>query len=305
MQTKSGKERLAALVSGVALSAATLLPVGSVRASTNFTRSGTDRSTQWSSVAASEDEQCLGISDATIYMTTGDTRSDAFDDALELWADNGETSDSFQFSADATVSDYGATTDATVSGSCLATVAGQDLTAEVQLVFDRDEPMVTATAVVTNASNAPFTGRVYFDTNFGSDSSTVLELTSSGDAVLSADDRWIITSEDSSFGDGDDPVIRSFTNTPGVVFGPETDVDNDDDDLIWELSITDLPVGESVTISAGHYLALDVERATPRAAPSVPVPVMNNPGLLALAGALGLFGALGLSRRKKKPSAKL
>ena len=173
-------------------------------------------------------------------------------------------------------------------------------------MFDRDEGMVTGTAIVTNASDAPFTGRIYFYTNFGSDGSTVLELTSSGDAVLSADDRWVITSEDSNFGDGDDPVILSFTNTPGAVLAPETDVDEGNDNLYWQLEITDLAVGDSVTLTAGHLLALDVESATPAELPSVPVPVMTNPGLLALAGTLGLFGALGLSRRrKKKPSATL
>ena len=306
MGTKSGKERLAALVSGVALSAATLLPAGSVRAThgTGLTRSGTDRVTVWT-VSYTSGATCIGVIDADITFTTGDERTDAFDGALELKLDNGTATNIFNLTAEAAVVDYGATTDATVSGSCAASVGGQDLTAEVQLVFDRDQGMVTGTAVVTNASDAPFTGKVQFRTNFGSDSDTVVELTSSGDAVLSPDDRWIITSEDSDFGGGSDPVIRSFTNTPGAVLGADTDLDGNDD-LYWELAVSDLAIGESVTLTAGHYLDRDVESATPpTAAPSVPVPVMTNPGLLALAGALGLFGALGLSRRKKKPAATL
>ena len=127
MDTRSGKERLAALVSGVALSAASLLPAGSVRASTDLTRLGTDRSTQWYEIETSQNDYCIEISDATIYMTTGDTRGDAFDGALILAVDNGTDVDDFEFTADAAVVDYGATTDASVSGSCAATVSGQDL----------------------------------------------------------------------------------------------------------------------------------------------------------------------------------
>jgi hypothetical protein len=75
------------------------------------------------------------------------------------------------------------------------------------------------------------------------------------------------------------------------------------------LDIDALGVGESVTLTAGHDLFLTVAEAEasdpltpPVATPPTPVPALNNPAILALAGGLGLFGAMSLSRRKRKPT---
>jgi hypothetical protein len=68
-----------------------------------------------------------------------------------------------------------------------------------------------------------------------------------------------------------------------------------------------LAPGDSVTLTAGHQLFRTVEEAATAArqlrdpSPSVPVATMTNPALLALAGALGLFGSLRLRSRVAKP----
>ena len=301
----SGKKRLASIVSSAALAASGMLAATVARAATDLTRTSANRYTVWGSVETSSGDYCGAISEATIELAGGSSRADAFDDALVLYVMDSPSSNSstnFSYVADATVTDFTATGDATVVGSCSASLSSQNLSANIELRFDRNVGRVVATAEVTNNDDEPFTGVLQFYTNFGSDSDTVVEMTSSGNQVADESDTWVITS-DGSYEDGSDPVIKSFTNTPGAYLGPITDVNEGDDDLGWNLDVTDLAPGSSVSISAGHQLYLTAEEAiTDSAAASVPVPLLSNPGLLALAGALGLLGSLGLSRRRKKPA---
>ncbi|MDB2644184.1 hypothetical protein N9Y37_07010 [Luminiphilus sp.] len=309
---KTGKQRLSAMVGALALAGGSLVPATIARASTTFTRTASSRSTKWNGIATSEQDYCGLISGATI-----NSREDAFDSAVYLTLFNshdtqstsddaiGATFNYFRWSADATVVDYGATTDASVTGSCNATVNGQTLTAAVSTVFKRDMGRVIATAIVKNTSDAPFTGAISFITVLVSYYSTKVELTSSGDKTAGPRDTWVLTSEGGS--EELDPIIRSFTTTPGVSLGPYTDINEDNGSLAWRLDIDALGVGESVTLTAGHDLFLTVAEAEasdpltpPVATPPTPVPALSNPAILALAGGLGLFGAMSLSRRKRK-----
>ena len=309
---KTGKQRLAALAGALAVAGGSLVPATVARASTSFTRTASSRSTEWSEVATNEGDSCGSVSDATI-VTSAEDHSDAFDGALVLYlltsqntasTSGSAESDTFQYMADATVVDYGATTDASVTGSCDATVNGQTLTAAISTVFKRDMGRVTVTAIVKNTSDLPFTGAISLYTAFGSDADTTVELTSSGDKTAGPGDTWVLTSDK---GESNDPVIRSFTTTPGASVGPYTDVNEGDANLTWRLDIDALGVGESVTLTAGHDLFLTVAEAEtiapltpPVATPPTPVPALNNPAILALAGGLGLFGAMSLSRRKRQ-----
>lgn len=313
---KTGKQRLSAMVGAFALAGGSLVPATIARADTTFTRTASSRSTYWYHIATVIEDYCGSISDATIVLDPTNSRGDAFDSALYLTLFNsqdtqstsddaiGAASDYFQYSADATVVDYGATTDASVTGSCNATVNGQTLTAAVSTVFKRDMGRVIATAIVKNTSDAPFTGAISFITDLGSDESTKVELTSSGDKTAGPGDTWVLTSEGDS--EEPDPIIRSFTTTPGVSLGPYTGNEGLEA-LAWRLDIDALGVGESVTLTAGHDLFLTVAEAEasdpltpPVATPPTPVPALSNPAILALAGGLGLFGAMSLSRRKRK-----
>ena len=309
---KTGKQRLAALAGALAVAGGSLVPATVARASTSFTRTASSRSTEWYEVATNEGDSCGSVSDATI-VTSAEDHSDAFDQALVLYlltsqntasTSGSAESDTFQYMADATVVDYGATTDASVTGSCDATVNGQTLTAAISTVFKRDMGRVTVTAIVKNTSDLPFTGAISLYTEFGSDDDTTVELTSSGDKTAGPGDTWVLTSDK---GERNDPVIRSFTTTPGASLGNYTDINEGSDHLTWRLDIDALGVGESVTLTAGHDLFLTVAEAEtiapltpPVATPPTPVPALNNPAILALAGGLGLFGAMSLSRRKRK-----
>ena len=166
---------------------------------------------------------------------------------------------------------------------------------------------VIATAIVKNTSNSPFTGAISLLTYFKSGDDTKVELTSSGDKTAGPGDTWVLTSDGGPTDGSADPIIRSFTTTPGASFGNYTDINEGGDDLTWRLDIDALGVGESVTLTAGHDLFLTVTEAEasdpltpPVATPPTPVPALNNPAILALAGGLGLFGAMSLSRRKRK-----
>ena len=314
---KTGKQRLAALAGALAVAGGSLVPATVARASTSFTRTASSRSTEWYEVATNEGDSCGSVSDATI-VTSAEDHSDAFDGALVLYlltsqntasTSGSAESDTFQYMADATVVDYGATTDASVTGSCDATVDGQTLTAAISTVFKRDMGRVTVTAVVKNTSDLPFTGAISLYTAFGSDADTTVELTSSGDKTAGPGDTWVLTSDGgpTDIGSDADPIIRSFTTTPGASVGPYTDINEGSDNLTWRLDIDALGVGESVTLTAGHDLFLTVAEAEtiapltpPVATPPTPVPALNNPAILALAGGLGLFGAMSLSRRKRQ-----
>ena len=313
---KTGKQRLSAMVGALALAGGSLVPATIARASTSFTRTASSRSTKWFNVKTSAGQYCGSVEDARILLDPTDDRGDAFDSALRVYllssqntpsTSSSGSSDTFQYSADATVVDYGASTDASVSGNCEATVNGQTLSATVSTVFKRDMGRVIATAIVKNTSNSPFTGAISLLTYFGSGDDTKVELTSSGDKTAGPGDTWVLTSDGKPTDEGADPIIRSFTTTPGASFGNYTDINESGENLTWRLDIDALGVGESVTLTAGHDLFLTVTEAEasdpltpPVATPPTPVPALNNPAILALAGGLGLFGAMSLSRRKRK-----
>lgn len=301
----TGKKRLASIVSSAALAASGMLAATVARADVTLTRTSANRSTAWTHVETAMGDSCQNVSEASIELANGERRVDAFDSALVLYmmdTPDSNTSSTFTYDAAATVTDFTATGDATVVGNCSATLESESLSAAVELTFDRNVGRVVATATVTNEGDQPFTGVLQFWSNFGSDDATVVEMTSSGDQVADGSDSWVITS-DGTYSDGSDPVIKSFTNTAGAYLGSFTDINDGEDNLAWNLDVTDLAPGSSVSISAGHQLYLTAEEAiTDSAAASVPVPLLSNPGLLALAGALGLLGSLGLSRRRKKPA---
>lgn len=314
---KSGRDRLFALTGSVALAAGSLLG-GTVRASTTLTRTSAAQRTEW--YAAYETGRACGqVSEATIYRPgTGATtysRGDAFDGVMSLSVfpaadtDSNLSSERFEYTEDATVVDFGPSSDASITGTCSATVQAQNLSAEVSTVFDRDRGEVTVTAVVTNEDDAAFSGFLVFRSNMGSDGDTVVELTSSGDNVVSSDDTWIISSEDGEYTDGYDPVVLHVMNTAGAYPGPDTDFNDGDDGLHWRLPVSNLAPGSSVTFSETKALFLTPEEAEDspllRANPAVPVPALPHLGLLALAAGLGLFGSLGLTRRNKRGTVKL
>lgn len=336
----TGRERLAKLIAGSALGASALLApslaratwISGVRPTGGKTASSKERTgLEWRGIYTATSDACaftgarfggwesLG-SDSYDFVETG---GNAFDFALSphLYPVTNTTavnSDYFKYTDKAAVARSatlggGNVIIDKVSGTCSATVpGGTTLSGAYTLDFAKDIAKVTGTIVVTNDSSAPFTGAVSIYTNLYSDDSTVVEQTSSGDTTFDSDDFWVITSDSDEVGDPN-PVVLSFVSSETYI-GPYTDLNdlNDDPDratatIVWKKNLVALAPGDSVTLTAGHQLFRTVEEAATAAkqlrdpsAPSVPVTTMTNPALLALAGALGLFGSLRLRSRAAK-----
>ena len=308
MKNVSGKDRLNQLAAGVTLGAGVLLgavPAGAV--STALLRNTGAGSVRWD-ISAVESGTCA-LSDADLGRPSSgefiESRGDAFDSALYPYlhsvTNTSDTSGSgtFEFSEAPTLTPFGVDSGASVSGTCNAEVGSQTLSGVYTLSFDKDTAKVTGQIVVTNGSASSFSGAVSLATDLGSFSGTVVQDTSSGDNVLTSDDTWVVTSDQSDL----KPVILSFTSSEGAYVGPYTDVNSGGDNLVWKTNVSDLAPGESITISAGHQLFRTVAEAKEAGQALNPaaraVPVMTNFALLTLAGFLGLFGGLSMRSRKR------
>jgi hypothetical protein len=334
----TGRERLAKLIAGSALGASALLApsmaratwISGVRPTGGKTASGNERTgLEWQGIYTATDEDCALTgarfggweSLAGDDYTFSESGGQAFEIALEpyLYPATNTTfsnSQSFAYTDKATVA-RSATLGGSdviidkVSGTCSATVNGTKLSGAYTLDFAKDIARVTGTIVVTNDSTEPFTGAVSIYTDFFGDDSTVVEQTSSGDTNFDSRDYWVITSDSDEIGDPN-PVVLSFVSSDAYI-GPFTDLNDLNDDpniatatIVWKKNLLALAPGDSVTLTAGHQLFRTVEEAATAArqlrdpSPSVPVATMTNPALLALAGALGLFGSLRLRSRAAK-----
>ncbi len=124
--------------------------------------------------------------------------SDAYDNGQMIWVDGSV------FAAPGPVSPSGQTITAGP-----VSLSGLDVTMEYYAASG------TATArtfvTFTNPSGSPVNASVDFVTNMGSDGSTVVDGSSSGDTSFTAADRWVITSD----GSPSDPVITHVLWGPG------------------------------------------------------------------------------------------
>lgn len=318
-EVKSGRNRLTSLLVGATMSAVSLLGASLARASTTITRQVGTRITEWTEIATSTDDT-IGVSEATLTNTAFTLdRGDAFDGALAVYIYPG--TDTASTISDTALIDTVANVvnnspnGGNVSGTASATVSGQAIGVDWSLVFASDAARVDGVFTVMNNSASPFTGFVGIYTNFGSDSSTVVEATSSGDTTVATGDTWVVTSESSGESSGDDPVIVSATTSAGATVGPATDLNSGNDSLVWRTAVS-LAAGETVTVNASHCLfetiaeataaaqAGDCNSAAPPSSPSaVGIPALTNPALLALAVLTGLLSAGHLVRRRENKKA--
>ena len=324
-EIKSGRRRLSSLLAGATVSAVSLLGASLARAScgseganiTTISRQNGSRTTCW--YVAKSSESAISVTDGTFDSTAGGgTRDDAFDGAMNVHIfPSSDTESNIAESAN-----YRANLDAiptvvnnspdggSVSGTASLTVINQAIGVDFSLVFASDEARVDGTFVITNNSVSQFTGFVGIHTNFGSDGSTVVEATSSGDTTLATGDTWVVTSEGGSEDSGGDPIIISATTSAGATVGPRTDLDGDDT-LVWRTPV-DLAPGETATVSAKHCLFETIAEATAAAGNcgeatttggAMAIPTLTNPALLALAVLTGLLGAGNLQRRRESKKA--
>ena len=210
-----------------------------------------------------------------------------------------------------------------------------DLDAHVKWYFPPNSPVARGLISVTNTGETDATD-VGVDVwgNFGSDSSTVINDTSSGDTTLDASDLWFISSDDAVDGDNGDPVIITVIQGPGSTatsIAPTLAAGDDDYTAAFTL---DIPAGETRTVVMFHKMYTDVSAAQADVSSFAGISSIQSAGLLGNMTAaekssvvnfaqptsttpatnarrsssggsagitlLGLLGMLGLTRRRRK-----
>jgi len=110
----------------------------------------------------------------------------------------------------------------------------------------QSQPVLRTLVELTNPTDAALTQTVTFEQDLGSDGSTWVQTTSSGDDDWTAADRWAVTTEDEepSFGD---PVITTALYGPGAIATPISllDLCGERWDLIEALAKDDTTTGGS------------------------------------------------------------
>jgi hypothetical protein len=129
------------------------------------------------------------------------------------------------------------------------TVGGVGTTVEYRAL--PNQQVLRSTVSLSNPGSTAVTIPVAVATNFGSDSGTVTVGTSSGDAVLTDADRWLVTSDDATT--PGDAVNTSVLAGPGQVAAPPTATSS----TVFDCANTNgVQATYHVTIPAGSTRAL-------------------------------------------------
>lgn len=128
-----------------------------------------------------DDSSGLNILDATSPGGDGD----AYDNGWNIYV-NG------------TIFDAGDIVDLTGTTLTAGPVAMSGLNVTVEYYFSTTAGVARIRPIFSNPTGSPVTVTVEVPVNFGSDSSTVYEMTSSGDTVVTTADRWVVSSQGST-----------------------------------------------------------------------------------------------------------
>lgn len=139
----------------------------------------------------------LAVEDATL----GSIGGSAYDTGMTLWVNNGI------FIAPASVT-------TTAQSLTAGPVFTQSLNITVEYYAAADSATLRTLVSFQNPMAGPVTISVYWASNVGSDSSTFVSGTSSGDTIFTTGDRWVVTTDDPT-----DTSLTTPVNTH-VLFGP-------------------------------------------------------------------------------------
>lgn len=140
----------------------------------------------------------LNISDAT----SPGADSDAYDNAWNIYV-NG------------TIFNAGNIVDLTSTTLTAGPTPMSGLNVTVEYFFSTTAGVGRIRPIFQNPTGSPITVTVDVPVNFGSDSSTVYEMTSSGDGVVTTADRWVVSSQGST-GEYNTTVMYG-SGTPAVI----------------------------------------------------------------------------------------
>jgi len=215
-------------------------------------------------------------------------------------------------------------------------ISGLDVT--YQLFFSADTQCNRLVLFFDNTTGSPINETVRIETNFGSDSDTQVDGTSSGDTIFTTADRWIVTSDG---GVEDDPVLTTVFYGPGspavtptsvtqevcdlpidgvgvtfditvpgdetrclMLFGCLADITGLDNTVAGALAAAPL-FNSNDTIPGDLLSGLTQEQLneclnwdSPPATSPTNIPTLSEWGLIAMAGILGIVGFMVMRRRK-------
>ncbi|MCC5666039.1 hypothetical protein LC653_19470 [Nostoc sp. CHAB 5784] len=124
-----------------------------------------------------------------------------------------------------------------------------------KIYVPEDQSWARFLEIVTNTSSATVNYTVSLNTNLGSDSSTVLVSTSSGDNVFNTDDNWLVT--DDFDGTGDPTVVHVIAGENGSLKPDAASLNVDGVNFAYNLT---LAPGETQIVM--HFAAQNSDQAT-------------------------------------------
>jgi len=150
---------------------------------------------------------CGGLPGLTIQdASSADGSSDAYDNAWQLWIDGAVFSSGVNAIQDITGRKI-------TAGP--VTLSGLNVTHQIYLSDTLEVARILAS--FHNPTGSPINTMVEVPVNFGSDGSTTVEGTSSGDAVFDVNDRWAVTSDGAPASDPVNTTVLYGPGAPGVV----------------------------------------------------------------------------------------
>jgi hypothetical protein len=203
------------------------------------------------------DPVALAISDANITDGAGFNNSDAFDGALALAIGKKVFTNP---DGDMDLSDGGLVVTSDTDELL------KDIDAQVQYRFFDDRAVVRAMFTVTNRRAAEVTLPLVVFGNLGSDGTTMIQATSSGDAAVDAGDLWSISNQ---MAFGENPADDNDPNVTTAVHGAGAPVPaiplvrlgkGHKEDYAFQYNVT-IPAGGTVRVLAFHELTMKLGNA--------------------------------------------
>lgn len=157
----------------------------------------------------------MSVSDAE-YLERDSSHADAFDTGLAFFVGGGQLVAPESWDLD--IDDEGLTR-AVTAGPILAT---DGLEATVGYRAMTSKQVLRSAVRLSNETSEPVSTTFTVATNVGSDDTTLVLGSSSGDTSVTDDDRWLVTGDSASF--PSDPVVTHVLAGPGEVVSPPHDL---------------------------------------------------------------------------------
>lgn len=217
-----------------------------------------------------------GFSEGELH-TAGGTRNDAFDGALSWLVSTGTPTNTNGYRSPGGV--VGITPGAggtTVTGTTQA-MAGLNVSGQLYMLSSK--AVARSILFLQNPTGAPITVNVQNATNLGSDSGTILQTTSSGDATLDTGDNWFVSSDSNT--PPSDPVLTfAFSQNAASVRGVNDRAPGPGNGYFFETFTVTVPPGETRSLMMFVQMSADVAGASSDA------PTFNSLASLQAAGYL-------------------